>query len=269
MCLLIVCEPGHQPTEAELNRGSCANPHGFGFAMVAGDEIIHRRGMSAKKINAEFLRLRAEHPNGWAIWHSRYATHGVKNESNCHPYPMGDDGLTYLAHNGVLDQPIPAGDKRSDSRVFAEDTLPAMGGVRALNNDTVRAMVSEWAGSSKIAILTLDPVAEYQVIILNENLGTWVEGVWYSNGSHKPPVVYDYPLYSVPSKSWTTLDEVFDDPIEFECPECLSSQSFEDCMSWCSQCGICFECQDHVSACLCWAPGEESYKAQALRLYAY
>lgn len=260
MCLLIVCEPGHQPTAEELRQGSCANPHGFGFAMVAGDKIIHKRGMSAKKINREFLRLRAEHPDGWAMWHSRYATHGVKNESNCHPYPIGDDGLTYLAHNGVLSQKIPAGDKRSDTRVFAEDTLTAMGGVSALNNDTVLDMISKWAGGSKIAVLTLDPASEYQMIMINENLGKWVDGVWYSNDSHKTKTyTYTDPYWSAPSK-YVTIDDVIlgsddlDDVLADVCSNCQNMIEFDGIYTWCDHCSICYDCQQDIKDCLCYDP---------------
>jgi hypothetical protein len=235
--------------------------------MVAGDKIIHKRGMSAKKINQEFLRLRAEHPDGWAIWHSRYATHGVKNESNCHPYPIGDDGLTYLAHNGVLSQPIPEGDKRSDTRVFAEDTLTAIGGVAALNNDTVRDMISKWASGSKIAILTLDPVSDYQVIMINEHLGKWVDGVWYSNDSHKPKPTYTYTdaYWSAPSKYVTVKDIVIaddsDDGIIDVCLVCDNTIEFDGIYSWCDHCSCCYDCQQDIKDCLCYDPQRDALNA--------
>ena len=127
MCLLVVCQPNSTPKREELQAGACRNPHGFGFAIVANDKIISWRSMSAKKTINKFLQLRSQYPDGYAMWHARLATHGVKNESNCHPFVVGNDERVYLAHNGVLDITIHANDRRSDTRVFAEDILPSMG----------------------------------------------------------------------------------------------------------------------------------------------
>jgi len=145
MCLLVVCKPNSTPSRQDLHNGACSNPHGYGFAIVADGKIITERSMSAKKSIRRFLHLRKQYPNGYAMWHARYATHGVKNEQNCHPFQVGDDTQTYLAHNGVLDTFIADGDKRSDTRVFAEDTLPKLGGVAALNDENIYRMIESWA----------------------------------------------------------------------------------------------------------------------------
>ena len=151
MCLLAVCEPGSTPKRKDLECASCNNPHGFGYAVIANGEIITGRGMSAKKVISEFLSVRKQYPNGYAMFHARFATHGVKNVENCHPFPVGGSTQTYLAHNGILDIKIPANDKRSDTRVFAEDILPLMGGVDGLDNEHIWDITSKWASGSKIA----------------------------------------------------------------------------------------------------------------------
>ena len=149
--------------------------------------------MSAKRSIKRFLMFRAQYPDSYAIWHSRIATHGVKNESNCHPFQVGGDRLTYLAHNGMLDVDQPKDDKRSDTRVFAEEVLPAMGGVCSLDNPTIFDMVSGWARNSKLAILTLDPKAERQLYIINEKAGSWDDNfVWWSNTRHRPVKKYEW-----------------------------------------------------------------------------
>lgn len=147
--------------------------------------------MSAKRSIARFLAIRAEYPDSYAIWHSRIATHGVKNESNCHPFRVGGDKLTYLAHNGVLSVCQDKDDKRSDTRVFAEEVLPAMGGVTALDNETVFDMVCDWARGSKIAILTIDPRAKKSLYIINQKSGEWDDNsIWWSNTRHRPKPSY-------------------------------------------------------------------------------
>ena len=54
MCLLVVCSPNSTPRKKDLECASCNNPHGFGYAVIAGDKIITGKGMSAKKIIKEF-----------------------------------------------------------------------------------------------------------------------------------------------------------------------------------------------------------------------
>lgn len=262
MCLLVVCEPNSIPKADDLHSGACSNPHGFGFAIVADGKIISERSMSAKKNIARFLELRAQYPDGYAMWHARYATHGVKNEENCHPFKVGGSELTYLAHNGVLDVTIPSGDKRSDTRILAEDILPKIGGISSLDDDTIWTMVSKWAGGSKIAIINLDPVAKHPFYLINENLGTWDDdGIWWSNSSHKrvqhkPAVTTQY-KYEPYEPYWIAdrnsfADEAYDS-YDF-CPNCLELTDLDDNPYVCTQCKVCFDCNAPVLECLCYTP---------------
>lgn len=281
MCLLVVCNPNSTPDSKDLHAGACSNPHGFGYAIIAGDKIISNRGMSAKKIIKEFLEMRALYPESYAMWHARYATHGVKNEVNCHPFKVGGSDMTYLAHNGVLDIDIKEGDKRSDTRVFAEDTLPIIGGVSALNDLNVMNILSSWAGSSKICILTVDPSAKYDMYLVNENLGKWDDmGIWWSNQSHAPKK-YPTTFYS-PSHyaDYAWKDDYVDDyakvwkkenptvPIDDEllasnenqCMWCMGIQDVYLDPYYCVYCESCLDCGSDKEACLCWKPDREWYE---------
>lgn len=274
MCILVVCEPNSTPKASDLHAGACANPHGFGFAIHAGDKIISERSMSAKKSIKRFMELRAQYPNGYAMWHARYATHGVKNEQNCHPFKVGDDEGTYLAHNGVLDVAIPHGDRRSDTRVFAEDTLPKLGGVKALDDDTIWLMISKWASGSKIAVLTTDTNAKYPMYLVNENLGTWDnEGIWWSNQSHKRTT------YTAP-KVVTTTDEVpeiydsfedkYDDPLIELCPYCYEVTDLNQNPYYCTTCTLCYDCADTIHSCMCYTPSTAKWTTRKdYDLFAY
>ena len=264
MCLLVVCEPNGIPKQEELHAGACSNPHGYGFAIVAGDKIISERSMSAKKSIKRFLELRAQYPNDYAMWHARYATHGVKNEANCHPFKVGDSELTYLAHNGVLDVAIPDGDKRSDTRILAEDILPKIGGVASLDDDTIWSMLSKWASGSKIAVLNLDPSAGSQMYIINENLGSWdSNGVWWSNSSHKrsnytPPTttLYDNEYWVREYKDYPVLDvvdESNEEALDF-CPFCQALIDLNESEFFCELCDTCFDCESVLVDCLCYTP---------------
>jgi hypothetical protein len=275
MCLLVVCKPNSTPSREDLRNGACSNPHGYGFAIVADGRIITERSMSAKKSIRRFLQLREQYPNGYAIWHARYATHGVKNEQNCHPFQVGDDTQTYLAHNGVLDTFIATGDKRSDTRVFAEDTLPKIGGVSALNDENIYRMVESWATGSKIAVLTVNPVAEYQLYLINEKLGTWDDnGVWWSNSSYKR-TIYTYTPSVRQSDSvlgyaddeatyWEKQEAYYnmyaDDPTVIDmCPMCEAMISRDESETTCEFCASCLACFQLPMDCDCYDPSKKAH----------
>lgn len=268
MCLLVVCSPDSTPKKKDLECASCNNPHGFGYAVIAGDKIITGRSMSSKKLIREFLSVRKEYPNSWAMFHARYATHGVKNEENCHPFRVPSNPDTYLAHNGILDIKISAGDKRSDTRIFAEDTLPSMGGVTALDDDHVWAMVSKWSAGSKIVVFTLDPAAKEQCYIINEDAGHWDnDGMWWSNNTYKSST------YTA-SPSWSHYWDYNGKPIEntkaiadvetgevFECSSC-QAVAYEDANPYyCEMCYTCWDCDGtYGDSCLCFTPSAQRYE---------
>lgn len=275
MCLLVVCKPNSTPSRQDLHNGACSNPHGYGFAIVADGRIITERSMSAKKSIRRFLQLREQYPNGYAMWHARYATHGVKNEYNCHPFQVGDDTQTYLAHNGVLDTFIEKGDKRSDTRVFAEDTLPKLGGVSALNDENIYRMVTSWASGSKIAILSVNPDAEYQLYLINEKSGTWDDnGVWWSNSSYKR-TTYDYTPsvrqsnsivgYSDDDATYWEKQEAYynmyatDPTIVDMCPMCDAMISLEESETTCEFCASCLSCFQLPMDCDCYDPSNKAH----------
>jgi len=270
MCLLVVCSPDSTPKKKDLECASCNNPHGFGYAVITPKGIVTGRSMSAKKLIKEFLAVRKEFPASYAMFHARYATHGVKNEENCHPFKVPSNPDTYLAHNGILDIKISAGDRRSDTRIFAEDTLPSMGGVVALDDDHVWTMVSKWAMGSKIAILTLDPAAKDQCYIVNEDAGHWDnDGMWWSNHTYCA-TTYASTSYSAAtsnSNTWSSFIDYEKDtkkPVDghevYECPTC-QAVAYEDANPYyCEMCYTCWDCDGvYGDSCLCYTPEAQRY----------
>jgi glutamine amidotransferase len=259
MCLLVVCNPNSTPSKDDLTTGACKNPHGFGFAIDTGSGIISERSMSAKKSIKRFLELREQYPNGYAMWHARYATHGVKNELNCHPFKLEGEHDTYLAHNGVLDILIPKDDKRSDTRILADELLPRLGGVSALDDDYLYDMISSWASGSKIAVMTNDPSTQYKMYIINENLGSWDDnGVWWSNTSYKStpitkPYSYEPSVYDIVATDSHFQASDFEDN-KFECPSCESLIDLWENDLYCNMCECCFDCSATFLDCLCYNP---------------
>lgn len=273
MCLLVVCKPNAIPKREELTEGACANPHGYGFAMIIDGKIYRYRTMSARKAVSKFIHMRQQYPQGYAIWHARYATHGVRNEDNCHPFQVGDDTDTVLAHNGVLDTFIGKDDKRSDTRIFAEDTLPKLGGYRALEDENLYRMIEGWASGSKIAVLTANPNANYQLYLINERLGHWDnDGVWWSNSSYKrsTTTIGSYykasPYTPAPSESSTYIEEqeYYHELLENgekegliivdTCPSCEALIDIDVSAEFCQYCDTCMSCFSNYQDCMCYTP---------------
>jgi glutamine amidotransferase len=228
--------------------------------------------MSAKKTIDAFLKARKEYPDGYAMFHARYATHGVKNDDNCHPFKVGGDDRTYLAHNGILDIDIHATDKRSDTRVFAEDTLPKLGGVSALDDDNIWTIISKWSSGSKIAILTVDTKAMDECYIINENAGHWDnDGIWWSNNTYKQDHGWTS-YYGTPAVLTTGKSEYEDAYLgtgdDYACTLCGAFNVESGNPYYCDTCMTCFECYDvYGQGCLCWTPEKDKYASSKKGYY--
>lgn len=207
MCVIGVWSPGIVPKKVDLENACKHNPDGFGWAVIAGDRIIRGHSMNATAAVQGFLRDRWHNKAGFALFHARIATHGTTSIDNCHPFVVGGDPRTVLAHNGILHVSQEKGDQRSDSRYFAEELLPDYG-IENLDGNMGTFLLEEWMIGSKVVVLTVDPVMEHSCYILNERKGKWEkdedgnELVWWSNDSWKPrkPVkAYTY------EKTWPSV----------------------------------------------------------------
>jgi len=251
MCMLCVIPPNVIPSREKLENSALNNPDGFGFAIVIPSENrIHvERTMNADASISRFLEMREKYPEGYATWHARYATHGSLTVDNCHPFQVGiGNTQTYLAHNGILPVIEPVGDKRSDTRIFAEDILPAIGGVTSLDNEQVWNILEDFTQGSKVVILTVDPRAKHQCYLLHENKG-WKDssGVWWSNQSCH---------LTTPMRMTTPFGFGLKDDSAEKWVDCETCESFFEISQmiegYCKQCGTCVDCKTYVTDCLCY-----------------
>ena len=184
MCLAILkTKEGKLPASA-LEIASRSNNDGFGIAVALGEKLHIVKSMRLDDVKKTLEKFR-DFPS---IIHLRLATHGEKNVGNCHPF-LVDDSTAFI-HNGVITIPTPDKDK-SDTWHFAN----------LIVKPHQRETKGEWLWTAH-ASLSLHLLAGYsnkfcflradgKHLIVNESAGSWEDGCWFSNSSHKP-VIYSY-----------------------------------------------------------------------------
>lgn len=259
MCVIICGLSASLPSRSEFESACRYNSDGFGFALLTkSGQIITEKGMDSLSVLDTFEGVVQRHGVDVEAWvfHARITTHGATCVDNCHPFPVSGDQSTYIAHNGILPVNMPKGFTGSDSAYFAEVLFPAWGGVEALNLSETWAMLENWCGNSKLAILSANPSAPLPLVILNEELGTWEGEHWYSNTYHRAITLRAYGWESYAwsgaggrdSYSFGNTDEDFD-----ACLYCSAVVDLAEEM--CSFCWSCFGCGFEVQACHCVAVG--------------
>jgi hypothetical protein len=249
MCLLTFFPATAMPDTTALLNGSHFNPDGHGFAIVVGDQILVQHGMDAEATIEAFAAARRQHPDGPALFHSRITTHGHTSVDNCHPFAVGGDTRTVLAHNGVLPRSVQPckGDTRSDTRIAAEDFLPQFGSLHLRRN---RMRFERWmTPDNKMVILTVDRRFKQRAYILNEATGIWDGGIWYSNDSYLPPDPRWNP-YADTGWDWSLWDRAADEVDR--CMECNALVDLDD--GACRYCGWCIDCGEMPQNCFCFTP---------------
>ena len=254
MCLLTFLPPAVMPDITALWHGTQLNNDGHGYALIDGDHLVVGKGMHAEQILEEFVLTRHRHPHGPALFHSRLGTHGGCGTDNCHPFPVGGDQRTVLAHNGILPAAVRPGrgDRRSDTRIAAEDFVPAFGPLRLRRT---RLRLERWmTPHNKMVILTVDRRFKQQSYILNEKSGLWDGGIWYSNDGYLPEPPRRRP-HTQPSP-WDTTSCTERRPTASRCGCCgFILDSLDDA---CPDCGWCLDCGEMPADCWCYTPALDS-----------
>jgi predicted glutamine amidotransferase len=185
MCLLTFMPSDVMPDMSRFKEASIQNGDGFGFAILEKKGFVKAHSMNFNEIANKFVDARDKH-KGPAIFHFRWATHGSETVDNCHPFLLGQDPTSVMGHNGILPVKIPKDDRRSDTKVFAEDIMPAIGGITSLDDTKYFDELETWAGGNKLVFLTHNDDAKYNWYILNSHLGHWDKEMWWSNKSYVP-----------------------------------------------------------------------------------
>lgn len=180
MCLLVVKPAGKELPEEYIKAAWQRNKDGGGFACWSKEDGLDlSKGYTdvdlfTKDIKAQESKL--------MIVHFRWATHGTKDAKNTHPFLAG--GGWVMAHNGVFSQVETQKDESDTAafvRIYIKPVLKRDPRAIIDNHDWKKAL-NVAATGSKLAFLN----TEGETVIVHEDHGDWVDGVWYSNSSYGP-----------------------------------------------------------------------------------
>ena len=180
MCIAICKPQGLIIPEEYLTESFEYNPDGAGFMYAEGNELHIEKGFMDYQ---SFRDAWEPHQDKVAALHFRIRTHGATDEENTHPFRVGSN-LGFI-HNGIISKVKTEEDpSKSDTYHFNQKFLQQFykRDSRFIYKDHFKDLIKEYIGWSKLVFLN----NKGHYTIVNEQQGSWDEGVWYSNNSYKP-----------------------------------------------------------------------------------
>jgi hypothetical protein len=184
MCIAINKPEGKLIPHTYLEQSFLNNDDGAGF-MYAEDNQLHiEKGFMEFD---DFMNAYTKHEEKPCAVHFRIKTHGATDEANTHPFQVGKT-LGFI-HNGIIGNVDCSSDKNmSDTHHFNQKFLTKLykQDSNFIYKDIFHDLIAEYIGNSKLVFLNNKGTST----IVNEKLGKWENGVWYSNTSYMPRVVH-------------------------------------------------------------------------------
>ena len=180
MCIIAVKPAEVKISQTYLENMWHGNSDGAGIMYAEGGKVRIIKGlMKFGDLEAAVREVGMERK---FVMHFRIRTHGKVIPELTHPFWIEEDGLA-MAHNGIISSVLAeTSETESDTLVYARK-------IAARNTDSLETLtdpveysriVSE-IGYSKLVFMDRDGMTG----IVNASLGTWDDGVWYSNSSYK------------------------------------------------------------------------------------
>jgi hypothetical protein len=226
MCLIAASPRGKPLTDAAIIEAWGNNPHGFGVMYATENRIVTKKTRKLKTV----FKLLAEAEGKPFVAHFRWATHGVKNIDNTHPFEITEN--LSVAHNGIIKIDCPVKDK-SDTWHYVQKlkTLPDV-----LSEPQLKMIGEEIGKGNKLAFLH----SAGDIKIVNEGQGDWEGDIWYSNAySVADSVFYQWKWSPVPKTDAPYCGEVNGDSEAWDYCE-LCGQS--DWLTWHFDVEMCKTC---------------------------
>lgn len=277
MCMITYLEPGIDVPEEGIINGATWNDDGHGWAIAAETGVmLTGHYMDAEIALATFKLTREAYPDAYAMFHSRFATHGTVGLVNVHPFKVGKYAV--VSHNGILPvkfHPQHVDDTRSDTAILAGSFLPGRTQVSGIWTRKERRRIGNIIGiGNKLAILSVSPYLDSpRGYLINSHMGQWDNGVWFSNGDYRNQwraryatshTSNDFGSKGAIGGAWMWDDDgygwhpVSDKEIAAKrvqygvCPLCADSKNVDRTSNICLRCDTCLDCLEPCRACTCY-----------------
>lgn len=182
MCIAIYKPHGKDISKDILRRCWVNNSDGAGFMYSENNKLIIKKGFFNFKRFWKSYQVSSLVGKDVVI-HFRIATHGIIDKENCHPH-LVNENLAFV-HNGIIEtsKNIVLSDQ-SDTILFNESILQRLdkkfNGSDWINCKVIVELIAGYIEDSKLIFMD----HRGTVKIINENLGCWDAGIWYSNSGY-------------------------------------------------------------------------------------
>lgn len=183
MCIAILntSKAGRLPKK-QIQNSWDNNDMGAGLLWNKSGKLSVFKSYDYEEYLEKYNELRDDKSIGNIVLHFRIATSGYNGEHNLHPF-LTNNNLGFV-HNGVIKG---LGNKSFSDTYEFNDMLKKFKH-NFLTCDMTKYFISEYIGYSKL--IFLDNKDKYTII--NEEMGKWSSGNWYSNDSYKEYKPYVY-----------------------------------------------------------------------------
>lgn len=183
MCLIISSVTGKEIQKEHLEAGWDSNHHGSGFSYAKDGKLFMEKGFFIFDKFYEAYQKCIGNPH---FIHFRWATAGLKDEENCHPFVISEN--LHFCHNGVLSGWSHKIKEKSDTYAFNEEILKGIAndtkGKDWHRNSGLKWLIESAISSNKFAMID----STGHIEIFNEDLGEYIDEektLWASNSMWK------------------------------------------------------------------------------------
>lgn len=200
MCVAILKTKGSKISSDTLHEAWATNRDGGGFAFAKDGKLQVFKSLDKDTFIDTLVEQMANYDSNYLI-HFRIATSGFDMLKNCHPFAISKDVV--FCHNGIMNN-VRSNDIVSDTRFFNKDILQQMN--FDFENQAQHKLIEDYIGNgNKLIFLNSDGLYK----IANEKIGSWQDGVWFSNLNHACDISNEYNIKTY--DDWFNDDSMFKD----------------------------------------------------------
>ncbi len=194
MCIIAIQPQGKKISKETLRNCWDNNNDGSGIMYSHNGKIVVQKELYSFKKFMQFKTF-ADSLNVNIVLHFRISTSAGINLENVHPFKVNEN--LFFCHNGILNIDVPVNSKINDTQIYNNTILKNLP-AKFEQNKGITELLSQSIGNRNKFVF-LNSLGEFTII--NEHLGTWDTGIWFSNNSYS--YNYGYNSY-VPKESKKT-----------------------------------------------------------------